>query len=183
MGAFPSFSTDPSTYPCTHLATLASSLSSLLPSILSSIHPSISSVKMSFHLSIIHVFCQSFLPSLLPAIIPPLYSSHVSSSSSIKDSFPHLWSGIITTLLCFNNPLKYCTQRVLAPLESSAPAHLGSQTPACSSSMVEKSGSSGLQGPPLLLVGESAVLESKGWTHGLGSEPVGKEGQGVRAEL
>ena len=25
--------------------------------------------------------------------------------------------------------------------------------------------------------------ESKGWTHGLGSEPVGKEGQGVRPEL
>ena len=48
---------------------------------------------------------------------------------------------------------------------------------------MEKSGSSGLQGPPLLLVAESAAPESKGWTHGLGSEPVGKEGQGVRPEL
>lgn len=160
----------------------------LLPLFLSSLD--------SFFYPSIHLFCQNVLPSIhhpcLLSILPSFPPSshhpstiliHVSSSCSIKDSFPHLWNGIITTLLCFNNPLKYCTQSVLAPLESSTPAHLGSQTPACSSSMVEKSGSSGLQGPPLLLVGESAVLESKGWTHGLGSEPVGKEGQGVRAEL
>lgn len=184
MGAFPSFFIDPSTHPCTHLATFPPPSLPFFPRFfLLSIHPPLLSKCPSIHPSIIHVFCQSFLPSLLPSIIPPLYSSHASSSCSIKHSFPHLWNGIITTLLCFNNPLKYCTQSVLAPLESSTPARLGSQTPACSSSMVEKSGSSGLQGPPLLLVAESAALESKGWTHGLGSDPVGKEGQGVRAEL
>lgn len=130
MGAFPSFFIDPSTHPCIHLATLPSSLSSFLPLILLSIHPSllsvlpsihppiypsvhpsISSVKMSFHPSIHHpCLLLSFLPFLLPAIIPPLYSSHAPSSCSIKGSFPHLWNGIITTLLCFNNSLKYCTQ-------------------------------------------------------------------------
>ena len=132
VGAFPSFFIDPSTHPCTHLATLPppslpfspqffllsthSSLLSVLPSIPIhpsihlSIHPSLLSKCPSIHPSIIHVFCQSFLPFLLPATIPPLYSSHAPFSCSIKDLFPHLWNGIITTLLCFNNSLKYCTQ-------------------------------------------------------------------------
>lgn len=43
----------------------------------------------------------------------------------------------------------------------------------CVSSMPGKSGCSGLQAPPLLSVAEAAASGSKGWTHGLGSDPEG----------